>query len=687
MRRWTQQQGTPLPFGARFVPEDGAWNFSLYAKHATGVTLHLYASRDAVDPIHSRRFDPLCNKTGRVWHCRLPETVTAAARYYAYQVDGPRDPARGQRFDPEKILLDPYARAVHFPPGFSREAASRPGPNPGRAPLGILDPDRIPFDWGAAPRPRHEHDAVVYELHVKGFTAHPSSGVKAAHRGRFAGLIDKIPYLKELGVTVVELMPVFQLDPQEGNYWGYSPLSFFALHHAYCSRRAEGGELHEFRELVRALHEADIEIVLDVVYNHTTEQDERGPTYSLRGIDNSTYYLLHEDRSRYRNDSGCGNVLHTGNRFVRQLVLDSLRFWAREMHVDGFRFDLASLFTRSADGSVNLSDPPIVSEISGDPDLAGLRLIAEAWDVSSYQLGRSFPGIQWLQWNGRFRDDVRAFVRGDPGRVPELMRRLYGSDDLFPDSRMEAYRPYQSLNYVDCHDGFTLYDLVSYDRKHNEANGHGNRDGMDENLSWNCGHEGDAGAPRDVLALRSRQARNFCCLLLLANGTPMFRAGDEFLQTQRGNNNPWNQDDATSWLDWSRLEIHRDVFRFFRRMIDFRRRHPSIARSCFWREDVSWHGVGPEPDLGWDSHSLAYHLRGRAEGDTDLYVMINAWREDLVFALQAPGPWGRAVDTALPSPDDIAEPGREAPVAGDRYRVRARSVVVLLKKDGAAERP
>jgi len=686
MESWSQQEGTPLPFGACFVPEDGAWNFALYSKHATGVTLHLYGSRDAVNPIHSHRFDPLRNKTGRVWHCRVRASAAAAARYYAYQVDGPRDPGRGQRFDPEKILLDPYARAVHFPRGFSRRAASEPGGNQGRAPLGILAPERTPFEWGAERRPRHEHDAVVYEVHVKGFTADPSSGVAPEHRGRFAGLIDKIPYLEELGVTVVELMPVFQLDPDEGNYWGYSPLSFFALHHGYCTNHTEGAELHEFRELVRALHAADIEVVLDVVYNHTTEQDEHGPTYSLRGIDNTTYYLLCDDRSRYRNDSGTGNVLHTGNRLVRQLVLDSLRFWAGEMRVDGFRFDLASLFTRSADGSHNLEDPPIVSEISGDPDLAGRRLIAEAWDVSSYQLGRSFPGIQWLQWNGRFRDDVRAFVRGDPGRVPDLMRRLYGSDDLFPDSRMDAYRPYQSLNYVACHDGFTLYDLVSYDRKHNQANGHDGRDGTDANLSWNCGHEGDAGASAAVLALRARQARNFCCLLLLANGTPMFRAGDEFLQTQAGNNNPYNQDNATSWLDWGRLETHRDVFRFFQQMIAFRRRHPSIARGRFWREHVSWHGVGPEPDLGWDSHSLAYHLRGGSEGDADLYVMINAWWQDLVFELQAPGPWMRAVDTALPSPDDIAEPGSEAPVAGSRYGVRARSVAVLVKPERSPAR-
>jgi hypothetical protein len=358
-------------------------------------------------------------------------------------------------------------------------------------------------------------------------------------------------------------------------------------------------------------------------------------------------------------------------------VLDSLRYWAEEMHVDGFRFDLASIFTRGADGSIHLEDPPIIAEISSDPRLSGLRLIAETWDSGAYQLGRSFPGISWLQWNDRFRDDVRSFVRGDPGQVPALMRRLYGSDDCFPDSLMDACRPFQSLNFVTCHDGFTLYDLVAYDRKHNEANGHANRDGLEQNVSWNCGWEGDDGAPAQVLALRRRQAKNLLCLLLLANGTPLLRAGDEFLHTQKGNNNPYNQDNETTWLDWARLDANRDVFRFAKHMIAFRKAHRSLARSRFWRGDVTWHGVGPEPDMRHVSHSLAFHLRGASVGDLDLYVMVNAWWEALPFTIQAPGRWLRVVDTALESPADIAEPGAE-PVWPDRiYTVHPRSVVVL----------
>jgi isoamylase len=675
--RWTAREGTPLPFGVRFVPDQEAYNFALYSKHATGVTLHLYASTNAFTPIYSHRLDPRQNKTARVWHVRVGADIVEQARHYAYQVDGPRAPEEGHRFDRAKILLDPYARAVHFPADFSRDAASRCGSNAGRAPLGVLPPRRSGHTRVRRSVERHGHDALIYELHVRGFTVDPSAGVVLGRRGTFAGLLDKIPYLQDLGVTIVELMPIFQFDPQEGNYWGYSPISFFAAQLAYRSRREEGAELEELRELVAALHDAGIEVILDVVYNHTGERGAEGPCYSFRGIDNSTYYLLEADRSQYRNDSGCGNTLHTANRAVRLLVLDSLCYWASTIGVDGFRFDLASLFTRSNDGAIDLEHAPIVSEISAHPALSGKRLIGEVWDTSAYQLGRSFPGLSWFQWNGRFRDDVRAFVRGDPGCVPALMRRLYGSDDLFPDSLMEAYHPFQSVNFVTCHDGFTLYDLVSFDRKHNDANGEGGRDGADENGSWNCGWEGDAGAPLEVLALRSRQARNLICLLMLANGTPMFRAGDEFLQTQGGNNNPYNQDNETSWLDWRRRELHRDFFRFVKGMIAFRRAHPSIGRSRYWREDVRWHGIGLEPDLSHDSRSLAYHLRGAAEGDTDLYVMINGWWGDLVFEIQAPGDWLRVIDTALPSPDDIAEPGKETALQARRYRVRARSVVVL----------
>jgi glycogen operon protein len=669
------------------MAEHRAYNFALYSRNATAVTLHCYTADDPVRPVFTFHFDRRRNKTGRVWHCWIPAADLQGAALYAYRVDGPSDPAAGHRFDPQKLLLDPYARAVHFPPRYSRAACARPGATDGRAPLGVLPSTRRPFDWGRHVRPRHTHDTVVYELHVKGFTAHPTSGVARAYRGTFAGLQAKIPYLLELGITVVELLPVHQYDPDEGNYWGYMTLNFFAPHDAY----AAGDPLDEFRELVRAMHSAGIEVWLDVVYNHTSEFDAGGPTYCYRGVDNKTYYLLGPDLQTYRNDTGCGNTLRCGHSAVRELVMDSLRYWSETMQVDGFRFDLASIFTRAADGTINLGDPPLIAEISSYADHSDRRVVAEAWDVSSFQLGQAFPGFTWLQWNGKFRDDLRCAVRGDGGRVPDLMRRLYGSDDLFPDTLEDSYRPYQSVNFVTSHDGFSLYDLVAYNHKHNEANGHGNADGLEENFSWNSGWEGDAGATEAVLSLRQRQVKNFCALLLLANGIPMFVAGDEFMHTQRGNNNPYNQDNEITWLDWSALERNHEVFRFFKHMIAFRKAHPSICRSRYWRDDVRWYGTGAHTDYAWSSRQLAYTLHGRQEADDDLYVMVNMGEADSPFTVQAWSPgdaaegrgWRRCVDTALPGPHDIVEAGQEPPLLTPEYTVRARSVVVLRRPRGA----
>jgi glycogen operon protein len=666
--------------------EDGAYNFALYSKHAAGVRLLLYRQADVVNPAHAQDFDPRTNKSGRVWHCRVPAAIVEACTYYAYQVDGPYEPAAGHRFDPHKILLDPYARGVFFPAQFSREAARQRGGNAGRAPLGLIHPPATSARQPGEPQPRHTHDAVIYELHVRGFTRRANSGVAPERRGTFLGVIDKIPHLQELGITIVELMPVFQFDPQENNYWGYMPISFFALHHACGCRHARGEQIGEFAQMVHALHEAGIEVVLDVVYNHTGEGDETGPTYSYRAIDNTTYYLLGEG-GRYRNDSGTGNVMHTANRYVASMVLDSLHYWAGSFGIDGFRFDLASLFTRASDGSIDLEDPPVIAAMQSHPDLSSLRMVAEAWDTASYQLGRTFPGVAWLQWNGAFRDDVRAFVRGDRGLVERLMRRLAGTDDIFPDDATDAYHAYQSVNFVTCHDGFCLYDLVSYDRKHNEANGQANRDGTDHNLSWNCGWEGDAGAPEDVLRLRRRQARNLFCLTMLANGTPMFAAGDEFLNTQAGNNNPYNQDNETTWLDWDRLSQNRGFFRFCKHMIAFRKAHPSLARSRHWRQDVHWHGPAGAVDMSAGSQTLAFCLRGASQDDVDLYVMVNASPGDVDFAIQqdTPGGWRRVVDTALASPDDIAEAGALLHIVVGKYRVLGRSVVVLVQGDLALQ--
>jgi isoamylase len=681
---WATAEGLPAPLGATWHAAARAWNFALYSKHAAGVTLLIYGRDDLAEPMFRFPLDYLSNKSGRVWHCWIPEDDIPGACYYAYTVDGPGDPRTGHRFNPAKVLLDPYARGVCFPPAFDREAAKGDGGNAGRAPLGVLEASRLANGWEEECRPRHAWDTVIYEMHVRGFTRRENSGVPSAHRGTFAGVIDKIPYLADLGVTVVELLPVAQRDPQEINYWGYSPLCFFAPHAQYAAAGSPEGAVAEMQAMVKALHAAGIEVVLDVVYNHTVEGCEIGPTYSYRGIDNSTYYLLHDDRTRYRNDSGTGNVLHTANTAVRKLVVDSMRFWAREMHVDGFRFDLASIFTRRSDGSIDLEDPPIISAIDADPDFRHLRLIAEAWDLESYQLGRRFPGLEWYQWNDRFRDEVRAFVRGDGGTVGNLMTRIYGSSDQFPDGLLDAYHAYQSVNFVTAHDGFCLYDLVSYNEKHNLANGEANADGHNRNVSWNCGWEGDAGVPQAVADLRRRQAKNFCAVLCLSNGTPMFAAGDEFMHTQGGNNNPYNQDNETTWLDWSLLERNRDIHRFVRMMIAFRKSHPSIGRSRFWREDVAWFGRGAAVDWGESSHELAYCLRGASQRDRDLYVMLNAGPEDVEFAVQEgrPGEWLRVIDTGRPSPDDILPAEAGVRLDGPEYLVRARSVAVLLRSHG-----
>lgn len=681
MMDWIATEGSPFPLGATRLDNDDAWNFALYSKDAEGVTLLLYAEGDLVNPVFTYHFDYLQNKSGRIWHCRVPAALLRGAHYYGYSVTGPGPQweVSWHCFDPDKVLLDPYAKSVFFPSTFDRAAASRPGSNAGKAPLGRLTNPGNEYDWENDRRPKHQSDTIIYEMHVRGFTRNPNSGVSEENQGTYRGVVEKIPYLKELGITAVELMPVFQYDPQEGSCWGYMPLNFFAPHHGYSSH-PEACEPHkEFRDMVKALHAAGIEVILDVVYNHTAEGDERGPVYSYRGIDNCTYYMMsRQTGSPYANYSGTGNTLRVSNPCVRKMIMDSAHYWVDEMHVDGFRFDLASALARNDDGSFHWEEP--IDLVPPRPQ--HIRLIAEPWDAAgAYQLGRSFPSKICLQWNGCFRDDVRRFVRGDPGMVPALMQRLYGSDDLFPDHRMHAFHPYQSVNYVTSHDGFTLYDLVSYDRKHNQANGHDNTDGADENFSWNCGWEGDDDVPSRVLELRKQQTKNLFCLLMLANGTPMFRAGDEFLQTQRGNNNPYNQDNATSWLDWDRLSANQDVFRFFRLMIGFRKAHPSLGRSRFWREDVRWYGLHDNVDMGHESRTLAFYLCGASQRDTDLYVMINAYGSDVTFEIQEgkPEEWSLAFDTGRASPNDFPETCDRTSLHTKAYVVRSRSIVGMTR--------
>jgi len=680
MDAWEQRYGASYPLGAHNNVTNAGWNFALYSKHATGVVLHVYHHDDPVNPVLSRRFDPYANKTARVWHCFISEADMAGATLYGYSVEGPYDPAQGQRFDPAKILLDPYAREVHFPPEYSRFACSSPGATAGHAPLGVLKKAQV-FDWSDDAPVRHDHELVIYEMHVRGFTHDPISGVAAEKRGTYLGVVEKIPYLKQLGVTAVELLPVHQFDPQEGNYWGYMTLNFFTPHQAYASDPAQAGT--EFKTMVRELHRAGIEVILDVVFNHSSEgSQDAGPVYSMRGIDNTSYYLLNtNDFSQAIDITGTGNTLHTANRAVRALILDALRHWVEEYHVDGFRFDLASVFSRRSDGSLNTEDPPIISAIRADPMLSRCRLIAEAWDIAAYQLGRSFPGLAWRQWNGKYRNDIRRFVKSDAGMLAPVIQRVYGSDDLFPDTPDESRHPWQSVNFITCHDGFNLYDLVSYNYKHNLANGNNNNYGTNDNFSWNSGFEGSP-ASDDVEALRRRQAKFFATLLFISNGTPMWLAGDEFLHTQGGNNNPYNQDNATTWLNWQKLAEEADFHRYLRGLIQFRRDHPGIARHIYWREQVRWYGVSGALGLSQDDRAFGFYLDGANEADASFYVMLNAWWEPLEFTVQhnSPADWLCVFDSGAESPQDYFEPGSEAVLAGNTYRVAGRSVVVLQKQ-------
>jgi glycogen operon protein len=677
--------GESAPLGATVHP--GGVNFSVYSRRATLIELLLFDDENARRPSRIIPLHPDKHRTYHYWHVFVP--ALAPGQVYAYRAHGPCEPADGLRFDGEKVLLDPYGFAVTVPEAYDRSAAARPGDNcPTAMKSVVADPQR--YDWeGDRPLRRPLVETVIYELHVRGFTRHPSSGVGPEKRGTYAGLIDKIPYLKELGITAVELLPVFQFDSQAApkglvNYWGYQPVSFFAPHGAYSSRASALAVLDEFRDMVKALHRAGLEVILDVVFNHTAEGGADGPTLCWRGLGNDSYYLLDRDRSRYADYSGCGNTLNANYPIVRRLIQDSLRYWVSEMHVDGFRFDLASVLSRDENGQL-LPNPPVLWDIESDPLLAGTKLIAEAWDAAGlYQVG-SFVGDAWQEWNDRFRDDVRRFVRADDGSVPRVAARILGSPDLYG---QEERTPEQSINFITCHDGFTLNDLVSYDHKHNEANGENDRDGSNDNLSWNCGVEGPTDDPA-VEALRNRQVKNFFVLQLLAMGTPMLLMGDEVRRTQRGNNNAYCHDSEISWFDWSLLERHGDIHRFVKALNGFRQRRDVVAEgrahslnSLLRRARLDWHGVKlGRPDWGEGSHSLAFTLRS-LRARFLLHAMFNAYWEPLRFELP-PLPaggreaWRRCIDTALQTPDDICRWSDGSVVRQPEYEVQPRSMVLL----------
>jgi glycogen operon protein len=675
-----------FPIGATVV--DGGVKFSLFSRSATGVDLVFFDRDDDATPSRVVRIDPATNRTYHYWHAFVPGV--RPGQLYGYRVHGESAPAIGLWFDPGKVLLDPYGLGVVVPKNYSREAAHRQGDNAATAMKSVVV-DPAAYDWeGDVPLSRPSAGTVIYEMHVRGFTRHPSSGVCEQKRGTYAGLVEKIPYLQQLGITAVELLPVFQFDAQDCppgkvNYWGYSPVSFFAPHQAFSSRQDPLGPADEFRDMVKALHRAGIEVILDVVYNHTAEGDERGPAISFRGIDNPTYYILKDGGSRYANYSGCGNTFNANHHVVRRLIVDSLRYWVAEMHVDGFRFDLASILARDHSGHV-LPNPPVLWDIESDPVLAGTKLIAEAWDAAGlYQVG-SFVGDAWKEWNGPFRDDVRDFFRAIPGSLRRVADRLVGSPEIFRHKEREAE---QSINFVTCHDGFTLNDLVSYNHKYNLDNGEDNRDGSNDNRSWNCGVEGPTDDPA-VEALRNRQVKNFMTVTLMSLGIPMILMGDEVRHTQGGNNNTYCQDNEISWFDWTRLEKHADVHRFLRLLIERRlletmqKQRVSLSVLLTQAEKI-WHGVRlRQPDWGDPSHSVALGGTLRPEG-MRYHLILNSFWEPLDFelpSLGAEGTWRRWIDTALDMPNDIV-PWQAAPaVLGHVYCAEARSLVMLIAGGG-----
>jgi glycogen operon protein len=657
--------GKAHPVGATLVP--GGVNFSVFSERAERVELLLFEG--PTDPAPSAVV-PLARDI-HFWHAFVPGL--GAGTTYAFRATGAA--GRPDSFDAEKVLLDPYARSVEWSL-WDRGRACAPGDNTTTS-LRARVVDLDAFDWqGDAPLGRALDETIVYELHLHGFTASPTSGV--ARAGTFAGLRDKIPYLVDLGITAVELLPIFQFDPTTHDYWGYNPVAHFAPHHRY-------GTVDDFRDLVKDLHRAGLEVILDVVFNHTAEEGYGGPVISLRGLDNAAYYMISPtDPQSLLDFSGCGNTLDVNDPITAKLVFDCLCHWVERYHVDGFRFDLGSVLTRGPDGAV-MANPPIVALTELADALGETKLIAEAWDAGGlYEVG-SFPGRRWSEWNGRFRDDVRRFVRGDPGLVGAVATRIAGSSDLYQWSRRP---PTASVNFVTCHDGFTLRDLVSYNEKHNDANGEGNRDGSNDNLSWNCGAEGPTSDPA-VEALRRRQLRNFAVLLLGSRGVPMILAGDEAGRTQQGNNNPWNQDNELSWLDWREARSNEALHRFWRLLIAFRKRHPALRRAAFFDGtrnergllDVEWHGclLGAPGWLDPSSRVLAFTLAGF--GDEDVHVILNMADQNLAFELPAVEGrrWHRAFDTALPAPDDASEPGSEPEVPDAKaYRAAAGSAVVLV---------
>ncbi len=684
------KSGSPYPQGSKAI--EGGVNFSILTRHATDVELLLFETSDSVKPFQIIKLEKEKNHTFFSWHVFVKDLPIGT--WFAWRIDGPSQTRQsGLRFDKEKLLLDPWARAVSQKI-WNRHAACVPGDNSHCSMRSAVTGED--YDWeGDIPLAIRSEKAIIYELHVGGFTRHSSSKVK--YPGTFSGLIEKIPYLQQLGITHVELLPVMAFDEQDvprhteelglKNYWGYSTHSFFSPHPGYCVTPEQATHLTEFRDLVKALHKAGIGIIMDVVFNHTSEAGADGPIINFKGITGNSFYLIDKfDKSIFHDYTGCGNTVNSNHPLVSRFIISCLEYWVREMHVDGFRFDLASALARGEDGAV-LQDPPVVWGIELSEQLAKTKLIAEAWDATGlYQVG-SFPGYRWAEWNGIYRDTIRRFLRGDKGQIRDVATRICGSSDLY---EYQHQLPISGINFITCHDGFTLHDLFSYNEKHNAANGEHNRDGCNHNLSSNCGVEGDT-KDSGILSLRRKQAKNAYAILLLSQGVPMVLAGDEFLNSQHGNNNGYCQDNEVTWLDWNMTKQNADMLRFAQQMIKLRKRHASLMRRNFLngklisgRElaDITWQGahIGEAPN--WDDPNagmIAFTLAAASDNESDLHIIMNM--SDETSSIELPlikgKTWCLAVDTALKSPKDIIAPQDQKPVSAREYQVVEHSVVVF----------
>jgi len=690
------EAGHPIPEGATLYPE--GINFALFSRHADLVVLVLDLQNGA-GKNQSRielALDPVANKTGDIWHILIRNLLDNFT--YGYRVSGPFAPrSSGHHFDDRLILIDPYAKALSSSSWGGAQNCL------GNKSCSLMD-NIARYDWeGDRPLKIPLKDTVIYEMHVRGFTIHSTSGV--THPGTFAGITEKIPYLQELGITAVELMPITEFnenetlfhDPDTGeqlkNYWGYSPLSFFAPKAGYCIDKSN--QINEFRDMVKALHRAGIEVILDIVFNHTAEGGMNGPTTSFRGIDNTIYYLLDPQSREYLNFSGCGNTFNCNHPIVRHLIMKALRWWVVEMHVDGFRFDLASILGRDQKGNV-LSNPPMVEQIAEDPVLSDSKIIAEAWDAAGlYQVGSFSTHLRWAEWNGRFRDDVRAFMCGYPGNASSFATRISGSSDLYSHSDR---RPCNSINFITSHDGFTLADLVSYNEKHNLMNGENNSDGDNNNISWNSGAEGETDN-KNILQLRSRRLKTMAVILFISQGVPMLVAGDEFVRSQNGNNNAWCQDNEVSWINWKLLDKNREQFEFFKKLIRLRRTHQVFRRDDFFvahhpekdpihLHEIIWQGLKPgEQDWSSESKTLGLTLNGSVfeDVDDDFFIMINGHRaQKKIFTLPSPPTqhrtriWKKIIDTSLDPPADfVSWEAAKSITAGTKIAVQPMSCIVL----------